>query len=278
MAFERNRFSVISTVTDQMNAATKALLRHVIPSRVVKSVRVLKDPDRYVVAKRWAYDQDGLATVHNCDFMKDPKFRESYELGKATGSWGTGDIHWRAYVVCWAADKVKSLDGDFVECGGNKGGYALTVMNYVDFKAVKKEFYLLDTFSGLSDKYLTDEERRLGMRGGTWPGGYEECYDSVVRTFSGWNVEIIKGAVPDTLPLVKAKKICYLSIDMNCVTPEIAAAEFFWERMVSGAIMVLDDYGWQGHHLQKKAFDEFASNRKVRILSLPTGQGLIFKP
>lgn len=48
--------------------------------------------------------------------------------------------------------------------------------------------------------------------------------------------------------------------------------------MVSGAIVVLDDYGWSGHEEQKHAFDSFARSRGVEVLSLPTGQGLILKP
>ncbi len=72
--------------------------------------------------------------------------------------------------------------------------------------------------------------------------------------------------------------MAYLSIDMNCVLPEIAAAEHFWERMPSGAVTVLDDYGWNLHEQQKAAFDAFAAKRGVSVLSLPTGQGLIFKP
>jgi hypothetical protein len=65
---------------------------------------------------------------------------------------------------------------------------------------------------------------------------------------------------------------------MNCVEPEIAAAEFYWPRMVSGSIMLLDDYGWARHAAQKRAFDRFAQQREVMILRLPTGQGLIMKP
>jgi hypothetical protein len=207
--------------------------------------------------------------------MKDPLFMESYELGKSTGSWGeSGNIQWRAFVACWAANKGKTLEGDFVECGVNKGGLARTVINYVDFPKLNKKFYLLDTFQGLSEKYISDEEKKRGIK----PGGYEECYDAVRKTFKDFNVEIIRGTVPDTLPQVKAEKVCYLSIDMNCVAPEIAAAEYFWDKLVSGAVMVLDDYGWQSHYEQKLAFDRFAESKGVLVLALPTGQGLILKP
>src|SRR5262249_43682694 len=64
----------------------------------------------------------------------------------------------------------------------------------------------------------------------------------------------------------------------NNAAPEIAAAEHFWDRLVSGGIVVLDDYGWTKHINQKHAFDEFANARGVKVLGLPTGQGLIIKP
>ena len=76
---------------------------------------------------------------------------------------------------------------------------------------------------------------------------------------------------------VASDKIAYLSIDMNCMEPEIAAAEFFWDRMVRGGLMILDDYGWARHVAQKQAFDSFAAARGTTVLSLPTGQGLLLK-
>ena len=65
---------------------------------------------------------------------------------------------------------------------------------------------------------------------------------------------------------------------MNNTAPEIAAAEHFWDRLVPGGIIVLDDYGWRKQINQKIAFDRFAEARNVNVLSLPTGQGLLMKP
>lgn len=45
-----------------------------------------------------------------------------------------------------------------------------------------------------------------------------------------------------------------------------------------GAVVVLDDYGFRAHIVQKLALDGFAKSRGVAILPLPTGQGLIIKP
>lgn len=222
------------------------------------------------------YNQDGLATTHNADFMREPRFAAAYEAGRDTGSWSFGELHWRAYVYCWAAERCASLDGDFVECGVNRGGSALTAMKYTQFETLGKRFYLLDTYEGVVEQQITPEEKSAGVRAGE----YEPCFEAVQRTFAPYGdaVKLIRGMVPDTLPEVDAEKIAFLSIDMNTREPEIAAAEAFWERLSNGAVVVLDDYGWRKHIEQKKAFDEFAARRGVSVLALPTGQGLIFKP
>jgi hypothetical protein len=247
----------------------KSLVLRTFPERITGALRVLKNPQLYAPFEEVTYRQDGLVTEHSTDFMR-------YQMGEKTGSWNGLRIHWRAHVACWAAERAQSLEGDYVECGVNKGGLSLTVMEYIGFSALRnKRFYLLDTFEGLVEQYISKEEKELGRK----PGGYEECYQAVKETFSRFdNVVIIRGTVPDTLQQVKADKVCYLSIDMNCMEPEIAAAEFFWDKMVSGAAMVLDDYGWAAHVVQKNAFDSFAKRKGVPILSVPTGQGLILKP
>jgi O-methyltransferase len=65
---------------------------------------------------------------------------------------------------------------------------------------------------------------------------------------------------------------------MNIAAPEVAALEFFWPKLSLGAIVLLDDYGWTHYRPQKVALDNFASQRKVEIAKLPTGQGLLIKP
>lgn len=88
----------------------------------------------------------------------------------------------------------------------------------------------------------------------------------------------MRGLVPDTLPTVPIDRVCYLSVDMNIVEPEVAALEYFWDKLVPGAAVILDDYGWANYQLQQEAHDRFAAARGVPVLHLPTGQGLIIKP
>ncbi|MDO9264555.1 MAG: TylF/MycF/NovP-related O-methyltransferase [Desulfosalsimonadaceae bacterium] len=244
-----------------------------IPNPIWRKIKSLKNYK--LVPGPLTYNQDGLATRHNADFIQNERFRRAYALGKATGSWGKVDVHWRAHVACWAAQKGLSVEGDFVECGVNRGGLARTVLDYVDLCSTSRKFFLLDTFEGLVDRYISEDERKLGIR----QGGYEDCFEDVKRRFEPFqNVVLIRGAVPETLSAVTSDHIAYLSIDMNCVAPEIAAAEYFWPKLSSGAVIVLDDYGWSKHIMQKQAFDSFAEAHGVQVLSLPTGQGIMIKP
>jgi len=57
----------------------------------------------------------------------------------------------------------------------------------------------------------------------------------------------------------------------------LAAANFFWDKIVRGGVVILDDYGFPMHIIQKRAFDEFALEKGQTILCLPTGQGVIIK-
>lgn len=222
---------------------------------------------------------DSLVSWHNAEFLSDPAFIRAVDVGNERRSWeSTFDVRWRYHVILWAARHASQLEGDFVECGVNRGGFSRAIVDYLDFGSLPKTFYLMDTFNGLVEAYITPEERARGVSRETF-AKYSESFDDVQEAFRPFaNVELVRGPIPDTLVQVQPEKVSFLSIDMNVVIPEIAAAEHFWGRLVSGAVMVLDDYGHEPHVAQKRAFDAFAAERGVQVLFLPTGQGLIFKP
>lgn len=236
--------------------------------------------DRHIILSKrnLTYAKDLLYTSNNADFLKDTAFVKAYSHVKrldTTGITGEG-IEWRIHVLCWAASHASHLDGDFVDCGVNTGLFSRSVIDYVDFETLNKTYYLLDTFSGMDPKYSTEYEmarhHRIGYRAGN------DLYEQAKQTFADFNVKIIKGAVPETLKEVDTDRVAYLSVDMNCVMPEIEAMKFFWNRMVSGGVIVLDDYAYPGAEDQKRAHDRFAEANGVRILTMPTCQGLIIKP
>lgn len=250
----------------------KRLIKKILPTSIQKKLRVFN----YTVRGKLSYAEDCLFTTVNADFLTDPKFVRAYNLGKdlMQDSWGDYDFRWRAYIVAWAASYAKSLEGDFVECGVNTGMNARMIIDYIEFDKIPKKYYLMDTFTGMDEKYSTKEEmiRSESM------GYITDIYESVKNTFKDFsNIIVVKGAIPETLSEVASEKVSLLLIDMNCVMPEVEAMEFFWEKMVPGGLIIMDDHGFPGHGAQRLAHIKFAESHGVRILPLPTGQGMIIK-
>jgi len=217
------------------------------------------------------YREDGLVTINNADFLRDAVFLQAYEaaLQQQPDTW----IRWRSHVVQWAAHHAMRLPGDFVECGVNRAFLSMSAMTAVDFRhANDRHFYLFDTYCGLVPEQVTSDDQAA------FRNVYPDTYDFVKGTFRDWkNVSVVRGIVPESLTKVSIERVAYLSIDMNCVKPEIEAIKYFWPRIVPGGIIILDDYGFPGHTAQKHAADDFAGSVGVKVLCLPTGQGLIIK-
>jgi hypothetical protein len=214
--------------------------------------------------------------------MRQPGFIRAYQRGvKAAGE--DYNWHWRVHVGLWAAAVAAKLPGDFVECGVNRGFLSSAIMEYLDWNSQDRQFFLLDTFKGLDLRYVTGEEIDGGAldknKAAIESGFYTLDVEPVRRNFAEWkNVKIVAGAIPETLSQITSNQIAFASIDMNCSPPEVAAMEYLWPRLVAGAIVVLDDYAYYGYRTQKVAMDQFARQKGVTVLSLPTGQGLLIKP
>lgn len=240
------------------------------------------DEDELAESVETVYDQDGLRSIHNHEFMRYERFQRSYQRGvQAAGadySW-----HWRVHVGLWAAASAALLDGDFVECGVNRGFMASAIMEYLRWNRLGKRFFLLDTFSGIDMRYVSQEELNYGIVArndqAIESGFYTLDVESVRRNFAEWSgIALIAGAIPDTLPQIETHRIAFIHMDLNCSPPEFAAIEYLWDKLVPGALVLFDDYAYRGFRVQKIGIDRFARSQRIEVLSLPTGQGLLIKP
>lgn len=233
-----------------------------------------------------SYRSPGLQVWHHTtDFVEDAEFMAAYRFGMEGAREfllraGVGpEVHheWPVLVCCWAACHARRLAGDFVECGTNTGLLSMAVCKYVDFNQLDKNFHLFDTFCGIPPEQISERERGLG-REALSRAVYRDCYEETKRNFAPYpRVRLVRGKVPESLPGAGIERVCYLSIDMNIVYPEIAALEYFWDRLSPGAPVILDDYGKAKFIEQKRAIDRFSAERGVKVLNLPTGQGLLLK-
>lgn len=223
---------------------------------------------------------DGLAvTERNLSFLNElaPAWR-AVEAANRHFPDGLPDIRWRAHIALWAARHAMHLDGDLVECGVFSGVLATVICNSIpDFGS--KRYWLFDTYEGVPIDTVDGAERRNaeGLNANYYSRvDAEQIVRDAIGRFA--HVRIVKGVLPGSLDQADIAKVAYLSIDLNNTPAEMGVIERIWARIVPGAVVILDDYGFAGHQRQHQAWNAFGATHGVAIATLPTGQGLIIKP
>jgi hypothetical protein len=176
-------------------------------------------------------------------------------------------IIWRRYVLACAAYHCVHLEGDFVECGAYTGVGIKTIIDYLGGVNFPKMFWGYDTF-----------EHDDSMLNHSMPEHSADLYERVKEKFADYpQVELIKGLIPDSFKDNCPEKIAYLHIDLNQAPAEIAALDHLFDLVVTGGIVILDNYEWSAYRPQKLAEDLWFEARQYRVMPLPTGQGLVIK-
>ena len=203
----------------------------------------------------------------NLSFLRDEQFVKT--LNSKENTQEETAIAWRTYIMLYFAVLASKVPGDFLELGCHTGYTASQVIRRVNFKSLKKKYYLYDQFDA--------ENFSPGMR--MKAHNDPLMYEGVVKKFREYSfVSIIKGTVPASLKKGFPEAVAFAHIDMNHPNPESAALEKVLPRLSKGGIIIFDDYGWWSYSAQKIALDKIMTLHDYEILELPTGQGLFIKP
>lgn len=276
----------------------KKIYRFIIPTAIRRIIFILRtilfNSERIFIVKNNTYNEDGLATNHIVDFLKDENFIRGYsESIKDDVMQGhLVQIRYRAYIINYFSNyalmKFKENKselgggGDFVELGTGRGIMAKVIMSNTSLKhRNNSKFYLFDTFKGIpvsSAKNNQELENIKYLNKTLFNGDY---FESTKSKFSMYpNVELVKGELPGTLneKLHQINKIIFLHIDLNNVYSEIESFKLIYDKLAIGSVIILDDYCYDElFREQKDGWDNFIKTKNNTILSLPTGQGFFIK-
>ena len=178
------------------------------------------------------------------------------------------------------------IPGDVVECGVWRGGsmhaVARTLLAAGD---TSRDLHLFDTYEGMPPATERDV-RHDGKRAA-------DLLDALPRTSKTWavasledvragfgevpypaeRVHFVKGLVEDTVPEHAPERIAILRLDTDWYESTRHELEHLYPRLVSGGVLVLDDYGWwQG---ARQAVDEFLRDSGERLLLLRAASGRV---
>lgn len=158
-----------------------------------------------------------------------------------------------------------NVPGDIVECGvWNGGASAMMAFACLNTEVPRdRRFWLFDSFEGLPppgprDGKTENEHFFDGMCRGS-VSSVEKVFEKLCLSLD--NVRIVKGWFEATLSGAAIDQIAVLHIDADWYDSVKYVLETFYEKVVPGGFIVLDDYGyWDGC---SRALEDFFAERKL---------------
>lgn len=199
-------------------------------------------------------------------FLEDQEFIDYYKKIMDPNNWHSLD---RKYTLSQLLNLTKNLSGDYVECGAYKGASSY-LMCQVGLQSAK-HVHLFDSFEGLSEPQQMDGEY--------WSKhALSVTEDELHKTLAGFNnYTVYKGWIPNRFIDYPQKDVSFLHVDVDLYQPTLDTLNFFYEKIVPGGIILMDDYGFNTCPGAKQAADDFFSKVFEPIVKLPTGQALVIK-
>jgi O-methyltransferase len=160
----------------------------------------------------------------------------------------------------------EKIPGDVIECGVCNGGTAALLAHFATHSQLNRVIWLLDSFQGMP---ITTQEDENGAGGDPASAHIGKEVGDISRVKQVLHiveadmshVRIIPGWFTDTFPVVSSSQIALLNIDADWYESVKLCLETFYDRVVPGGFISIDDYGhWPGC---RKAVDEFFQSRQI---------------
>jgi hypothetical protein len=155
-------------------------------------------------------------------------------------------------------------------------GSALIAQTLTQHYAEDERHFAFDSFDGLPEPR---EEDRMEKGGHWWSRGALKSSERNTRSFLArfQVVDIVKGLIPDSLVCAERHQFKLVHIDVDLYEPTWDSLQFFYPRMVSGGVILFDDYGFTSCPGARKATDSFFADKPENVIELATGQAVVTK-
>jgi hypothetical protein len=164
-----------------------------------------------------------------------------------------------------AARSVEHLSGDVAELGVYKGRSALLLARALP----KKALHLFDTFVGMPDCADPAVD-------GHAAGQFTDCSfeETSKRLLPHTNTVFHRGVFPATVGPVSDRTFSMAHFDGDLYKSCADFISFFWPRLVSGGVLVFDDYDWPLCAGVRKAIEEAG----LDVSEAVDYQAMVWKP
>lgn len=160
---------------------------------------------------------------------------------------------------------VRTPEGAVVEFGCYTGTTSLFISRLLERVAQGRMFHVYDSFEGLPEKRREDQSRagdqfRVGELLATkkqFIMNYKKASLLLPRIHKGWFNELTSADIPDA--------IAFAFLDGDYFESIATSLQLVWPRLVTGAIIVVDDYANEALPGAAKALDAWLATHPAKL-------------
>jgi hypothetical protein len=165
-------------------------------------------------------------------------------------------------------ERTSGLSGDIVECGVSIGHGALLFLLLDEQFGLERTYYGFDSFEGFPDPVEKDEVTPIKGK-----GFFANAPEVVLRTLRDGRlpdsvieqrVRLVKGWFQDTVPQYHGS-IAILHLDCDLYQSYLTCLESLYDKVVSGGVIMFDEYDGRWWPGARKAIDEFFAHKPENI-------------
>lgn len=162
------------------------------------------------------------------------------------------------------------------ECGVFSGNSLMACAGLARDSGIDFRLLGFDTFTGLPELSATD--RQLAPSSAPYlrktmftETSYEGVAARVAEAGLQREISLHQGLFAQTLPKLAEAKYHFVNIDCDLYEPHLECLEYFYPRMVPGAVVFFDDYHSKDYPMAGKAVDHFMAGVPEQLMHLRFG-------
>lgn len=192
-------------------------------------------------------------------------------------SWSE-NVRYRANVYQWGFANAMQIPGDMIDFGVFHGLFPYLAHSQTNVSNYGKKHFLFDTWG---EQWQLHDDPDLNNANYDSYRYSNDIYNTVKNRFSGFeSVHCIRGLLPNSFENVNASihQISFVCIDVNAGSSlEVDLLKTIWDRLSPGAMVYLDDYGFETYSSMNDSINKFCSVVHRSLFELPTGSAFILK-
>jgi hypothetical protein len=177
------------------------------------------------------------------------------------------------------------LPGDIVELGVYRGASLMSWANFLEVRSMgdrAKQVIGFDNWKGFTEFAPEDgapDSRVNKVIGGYNGGEFKDILAEAVDIYDSDRfipykprVVLVDGDIEQSLPMFVEQnpglRVSLLHVDCDLYRPTRTALELLWPRVVTGGVVIFDDYGvrpWEG---ESRAADEYFMGKGIKLKRL----------